>query len=74
MVDDYGILLPLSVEALVGLLVQLQTPRQPEPNHMMSATLEVQTVGTRRGMRQQNVNLASVPVRLIRRALIHPHV
>ena len=38
-VDDDRMLLPLTMQALVCLLVLLQAPRQPEPDGVMAAAL-----------------------------------
>ena len=46
MVDYDGVRLPLPVQALIGLLVQLQTIVQAEPDDVMAALLQIEAVAT----------------------------
>ena len=73
MVDYDRVRLPLPVQALIGLLVQLQTVVQAKPDDVMAALLQVEAVATGRGLHQQQVNVASVPVVFFRFALVHSH-
>ena len=61
MVHHDGLLLPLAVEAGVGLLVELQRPSEAEPDDDVPTALEVQAVARRGGMRQEEGDGAGVP-------------
>lgn len=61
MMDYHRAPLSVPVQPLVGLLILLQAPGQPEPNHMMASELKIQPVPAAGRMSQQNVNLSSVP-------------
>lgn len=71
-VDDDRMILPLTMQTLVRLLVLLQAPRQPEPDGVMAAALQIQTVAAARGVRKQDVDFSVVPILLIFRLGINP--
>ena len=62
-VNDYGFcLLSLSPQSGVGLLIQFQAPREPEPDQRGTTGLKVQAVSGRSGMNYRHRNIARVPV------------
>ena len=64
-VDDHSFCLPLSVQSLVCLSVQLIIPSQPEPNDMISTLLQVQSISAACRMGQKDVDLSGIPIILI---------
>ena len=74
MVGDDRVLLPLPVQALIGLLVDLQRPVGiPVPDDVVSPGLKVQPVPAGRRVGQQQIHLSRVPYLLIGGPLVHPH-
>ena len=67
---NHRVPLTLPIQALVRLLVELQAVIQAEPDDVMAAVLQVQAIAAGRRLHEQQVDIASVPRRLLIRALI----
>ena len=73
MVDSDHIRLPLPPESGISLLVQFQTPCQPEPDEDVSTLLDVQAMSGRCRMDQSNWNVPGIPVFDVGTALDIPY-
>ena len=58
--DHHGLFLPGSMQSLVGLLVELQAPVQPEPHGQMAPLLKVEPVARAGRVAEQKAYLATV--------------